>query len=129
VDVPDELDFDSDWHGYVCGLERKAYILSGADVFCYRGDWMRSMPSFGMGRTAWDNWIMETAKRAGVPFVNGDAYTKAFHQEHPKHIARDQKRENRKLLQQAFSKVAVGTLRSATHELSRDGELIERNRK
>jgi hypothetical protein len=123
VNVPRELDFDGDWHGYVCGLKRKAYTLAGTDVFCYRGDWLTGMPAFGMGRTTWDNWVMARAKRARVPFVYGDEYTQSYHQNHPKRKPKAERRENVKLMEQEFDGARSGTLRKANYILNSKGAI------
>ena len=85
VDVPGELRFDAR------GAEelRSSVRSSGErrdgwwiDYFVFpRGLWSE-IPSFAVGRPAWDNWMVFDAIRRGIPVVDGTESITAIHQRH-----------------------------------------------
>ena len=131
VQVDDELDFSKDWHGALKALPFKDYTRSGIDVFCYRGDWLKHIPSFGVGRTAWDNWIVGWARRQKVPIVEATQFTIVYHQGHAKHKPADEVRRNQELWNKTPTHKdfkQAGTLDSATWILTEDGNLTEKRK-
>lgn len=129
VQVDEPIDFSGDWHAQVCALERTAYAAGGVDVFCYRGNWLTGVPPFGIGRTSWDNWIVETAHQQNVPIVDGTQYTRAFHQNHSKVRVRAESKGNQAMLKQAFGKINVGKLGRATYALNNQGQVVKRGKR
>jgi len=132
-----EIDFeDEDWHAKLLELPWQRGRVDAADFFCYRGDLMDEMPDFGMGRTAWDNWIITQARRKRIPIVDGSELSRALHQDHAKTASKqalaDKKNKvlaeevarNRRLFNSLVKRVA--TLQDVTHYLDKDGTLRER---
>ena len=131
VQVDDELDFSTDWHGALKALAFQDYTRSGIDVFCYRGDWLKHIPQFGVGRTAWDNWIVGWARSQKVPIVEATQFTVVYHQGHAKYkpadaVQRNQELWNKALMHKDFKH--AGTLDSATWLLDGAGNLAEKRK-
>lgn len=119
------IDFsDKDWFAWLKELDCRIGISSAIDVFCYRGEWLRDVPAFGVGRTSWDNWMLNKARTEGVPVIDGTPVFFAWHQEHAKHKPADQVAQNRALLGPGFVP-AHGSLDAATWLLKPEG-LVER---
>lgn len=84
-DVTQPLDFGGDWQTPL----REAVLLKGrpqrptaVDYFLFRrGMWGR-LPSFAIGRTAWDNWLIYRARVLKVPVVDVGEVVTAVHQNH-----------------------------------------------
>jgi len=128
IQVDDELDFSEDWHGMIKDLPFTDYTRSGIDVFCYRGDWLRDIPPFGVGRTAWDNWIVSWAdKQEKLPIIDATGFTVVYHQQHAKHKPQGEVMRNQAIWQQALVEFEKpGTLNSATWKLTEKGQLVEK---
>ena len=121
VAVDWRIDFSPTWFVDIAALDRKKYTPSAIDFFCYRGGWLRNVPQFGIGRSAWDNWIVGTAKQAKIPIVDGTQFVKAFHQEHEKQRRPKQMARNRALFKAEIK--GSGDLTEATHRLTKDGNV------
>jgi len=124
VHVDNEIDFsDPEWMARLKALDCKLGISSAIDLFCYRGDWLRDVPPFGVGRTSWDNWMVRTAVQAGVPFIDGTPVFLAWHQEHEIRKPKNEINRNRALL---GTSSVIGTFNDATWRINGKGELAER---
>ena len=124
VEVDGEIDFsDEDWFVWMYQNRVKPGNLSAIDFFCYRGDWLKDIPPFGIGRCSWDNWLVHKAATEGVPIVNATMMTMAWHQDHPKHKIPVEWQENRELL--GDWKPTWGSLLEATYILGGNGMLME----
>ncbi|MEN6335042.1 MAG: tetratricopeptide repeat protein, partial [Phycisphaerales bacterium] len=91
LDVLDEIDFEGPrWRESLQQQLAERAMLhaeSGLDYFVFRkGLWPR-IPSFAIGRTAWDNWLVSDPRRRGVPVVDGTECITAVHQDHDYHHA------------------------------------------
>jgi len=110
------------WHERLMGLEWKDGRTDAMDMFCYRGDWLTDIPPFGVGRTAWDNWILSKARREKVHIVDGTAFTRVLHQEHKRFKSQEEKAANKAMLRKEFRKPA--TLYEATHHVTEVGAVM-----
>lgn len=54
----------------------------GADYFVFPKSVSFNIPSFAVGRTVWDNWLLYQAKLNKIPLVDGTFLFKAVHQNH-----------------------------------------------
>ncbi len=60
------------------------------EYFVFRKCDFPDVPAFAVGRGNWDNWMVSSAKRRGIPVVNLSATAPVYHQEHHyQHLAND----------------------------------------
>lgn len=52
------------------------------DYFVFRKGQYTDLPSFSVGRGNWDNWMVSSTNRAGVPVVDATRVVTAIHQDH-----------------------------------------------
>jgi hypothetical protein len=77
---------DKGWELYLrqllakCG--RQHNYGGGGDFFIYPRGLLVDIPSFAVGRTGWDNWLIYRARALGVPVIDA---TKAFINVHQNH--------------------------------------------
>lgn len=86
LDVSDRLCFGPNWEQGLrlrVAREGQLHAISGIDYFVYhRGLWPE-IPPFAVGRTVWDQWLVDRARRNGAWVVDGTASICAVHQNHP----------------------------------------------
>lgn len=81
--VTEDLTFGTEWvlqlfsDGRLDNLDR-------IDWFLYRGDWLRDMPKFAVGRGWWDHWIIWKALKENVPVIDATPFYCCVHQNHPR---------------------------------------------
>jgi len=122
-------------------LEREALsrgrpaIKSALDYFGFvRGMWgdlegKGRFPSFALGRTIYDNWLVYWARRLGIDVVNGSDFILAIHQEHD--YSHDQNGmqgvfggpEAQRNYQLAGGERHCYSTLDATHKISREGRI------
>jgi hypothetical protein len=128
--VDREIDFsDRNWDvNLLMELKRRGHAKhrKAVDYFCYRGDWLRDVPAFAVGRTSWDNWIVWKALEEGVPVVDATPVSVCVHQEHAKRRISAETNENRAIFVDAvgaeeFEGMHVCGLDDATHYLTDRG--------
>jgi len=125
-----QIDFDAAWQTALLSDLRKrgrAKHRGAVDYFCYRGDWLRDVPPFAVGRTSWDNWIIWKALDEGVPVIDGTLFTVCVHQDHAKKRVGAETNENRAILTNDIGNFIVATLDNATWMLMPDGTFCEMN--
>jgi hypothetical protein len=79
------LNFASDWQEVVRdSIEERGSLhpTSGIDYFCSPGNIWGDIPPFALGRYAWDNWLVATPLRSGIPVVDATEYVTVVHQNH-----------------------------------------------
>lgn len=54
----------------------------GLDYFVFPKGLYGEIPPFAIGRTVWDNWLVMTPHKLGVPVVDGTEFITAVHQDH-----------------------------------------------
>lgn len=52
------------------------------DYFVFRGDFLKNMPPFAVGRCAWDTWIVWNARARHIAVVDASSVVTAIHQNH-----------------------------------------------
>ena len=52
------------------------------EFFAFRHGDFGDLPDFAVGRGNWDNWMVVSAKKRGIPVVRLPKYVRLFHQEH-----------------------------------------------
>jgi hypothetical protein len=135
MDIKEPLDFSQpDWEDRLLGRLTEYGRLhgrSGLDYFVFPRGMYRDIPSFAIGRTAWDNWLIYRARSLGVPVIEATGAVTVIHQNHDyakfqaggKDNARGERKgvegmRNRELLGSPFRSF---NLWDATHSLASDG--------
>jgi hypothetical protein len=131
LDVREPLAFEeTDWEATLRARMRASGRLhppSGSDYFVYPRGTVGQLPSFAVGRPAWDNWLIYRARALRVPVVDATRVTNVIHQDHDyAHVkaATDaawegpEAERNRELM---GASDRVFTLLDATHVLTADG--------
>jgi hypothetical protein len=84
--LEEEIDFqESRWEDRIRALLREGGRLhspAAVDYFVFRKGLWPSIPPFGVGRTAWDNWLVLEARRRGAMVVDATGGICAVHQTH-----------------------------------------------
>ena len=133
--IVDEIDFSqSRWQELLTEQVQEHGTLHaecGIDYFVFPKGLYPEIPPFAIGRTAWDNWLVMTPHKLGVPVVDGTEFIMAVHQDHDyAHVAggRDETwtgteaQRNRALAGPIDSS---GLSCGARRALRKDGALIE----
>lgn len=85
LDVLEPIDFSEGWELVLRSKARTAGRLhgpTGPDYFVFPSGLWKSIPPFGVGRTAWDLWFIYEARRQGVPVVDQTEAITVIHQNH-----------------------------------------------
>lgn len=86
LDVDEEIKFDNfTWEDKLRNDLKEKGILHGAagiDYFVSQRDFWKGIPSFAIGRTSWDNWLIYKARNSGIPVVNATEMITIVHQNH-----------------------------------------------
>lgn len=80
------LDFNAaNWECNLRARIRQTATLhsaEGMDYFVFRRGLFREMPSFAIGRTIWDNWLLFHARSLRVPLIDATSGITIAHQNH-----------------------------------------------
>ena len=60
----------------------KLHPASGSDYFIFPRGLYTDIPSFALGRPAWDNWMIYRARSLGIPLIDATKSITAVHQNH-----------------------------------------------
>jgi hypothetical protein len=86
LDVQECLAFDERWEARLKERVQRHGTIHGHSAIDYfvfpRGLW-DEIPSFAIGRTAWDGWLIYRALSQGVPVIDLTDRVTAVHQNHP----------------------------------------------
>jgi hypothetical protein len=86
LDIENEWDFASrDWETHLRTLLAQIGVLhaqTAMDFFAFPRGMYSEIPSFAIGRTRWDNWLMWRARSKGIPVVDATAAATIVHQNH-----------------------------------------------
>ncbi len=127
VDITKPIDFAKGWEEKLrekVQSEGKLHEIWGIDYFVFSRDTGTGMPPFAVGRPAWDNWFIYSARAAGCPVVDATAAMMAVHQNHDyRHVPQGtgssysgpEAEHNQKLAGEFESQF---TVRDATHRLT-----------
>jgi hypothetical protein len=88
LDLEQELDYSSGWRERLISETQQRGTLhshTGIDFFIYPKGLYKDMPPFAIGRSAWDNWLVYHASRAGFPLVDISDSALVIHENHDYH--------------------------------------------
>jgi len=128
TDISEPINFDEvDWENKLKAFIRQnAYLhsVTGIDYFVFTKDLWHVIPAFGLGRTAWDNWLAGRPIEEGKSVIDATERVMAIHQDH-KYVPFENRRKeeviNRKL---AGATVSMGFISNATWKLTDNGLML-----
>jgi predicted O-methyltransferase YrrM len=86
LSIVGEIDFDQpQWQKSLRQQVEEHAMLHGEcglDYFVFPKGLYAEIPPFAIGRTVWDNWLVMTPHKLGVPVVDGTEFITAVHQDH-----------------------------------------------
>jgi hypothetical protein len=86
LDVKETLDFNNEnWETQLrvrLAREGKLHGLGGIDYFLFPRGTYRDIPSFAIGRYAWDNWLIYKVRSLGLPVIDATQMVTIVHQNH-----------------------------------------------
>ncbi len=86
LNLEEHLDFsNTEWETQLrlrLAEEGSLHGLSGIDYFLFPRGTYRDIPSFAIGRTAWDNWLIYKARSLGLPVIDATDVVTIVHQNH-----------------------------------------------
>ena len=84
VDLNEPLDFDSDWQAQVHSAMRgsELHSVSGKDWFAFARPLRLAIPPLLIGRAGWDNWLLDTAVKVGIPVIDATQMVTCVHPRH-----------------------------------------------
>jgi hypothetical protein len=97
----------------------RAHPPGGSDYFVFPKGQFEGIPRFALGRSGWDNWMIYSARRRGIPVVDASEGIRAIHQDHDyAHLPGGQSHyrlpETQKNIQLAGGREMMFTLHDAT---------------
>ena len=135
IDITEPVEFDNEkWQEHLrmqVKMLGSIHLDRGIDYFAFRKGLWRQIPPFGIGRTAWDNWLVYAPLSEGKDVVDATEAVTAVHQNHNfSHITGGKETSRFKLEAQQNRKLAgpvvlmgVGAASDATWRLTKDGLL------
>jgi hypothetical protein len=85
VDFCCGLNFETNWRAEVRAAARERGVPGATvclDYFLFRRGAIPSMPSFAIGRPAWDNWLIMDVRRRGIDLIDASRMVAPIHQNH-----------------------------------------------
>lgn len=85
LDVAESLEFEAGWEEQLRSSVTKhgeLYTIAGIDYFVFSRNIFEKIPPFAIGRTTWDNWLIYSARRQGIPVIDATPVVMAVHQNH-----------------------------------------------
>ncbi len=86
LDVFNQINFEkTDWQKELllrAEKEGKLHGPAGIDYFVFPKGFLNNIPSFALGRTAWDNWLLYYVRSQKVPLIDASKIVKIIHQNH-----------------------------------------------
>lgn len=86
LEQKEEIDFsDSDWEKKLrqrIKREGKRHGFSAVDYFVFPRNLPHNLPSFAIGRTGWDNWLIYHISSLGIPTIDASQVITIIHQNH-----------------------------------------------
>jgi hypothetical protein len=85
LDLEHKLDFGEGWESSLLREARERgelYSPLGMDYFAFRRGMWTDIPGFAVGRAAWDNWMIWSAKNMGAVVVDATPSVVAIHSNH-----------------------------------------------
>jgi hypothetical protein len=132
IDISEPIVFDAGWEALLETRSRAVGTSGGhtaIDVFVFPKGTYPTIPDFGIGRLWFDQWLIKSAREAGIPVVDLSAVAPVLHQNHDyNHVAGgvdgiwNGKEAERNLLLYGGTRHSY-TLLDVTHELTMSGAL------
>jgi len=85
LDVTASLDFSGDWADQLRAIVRSQGHLhrpAGSDYFLFPASCYTDIPTFTIGRSGWDNWMIYKAHKEGWPVIDATSTVMIVHQNH-----------------------------------------------
>ena len=86
LDVKESINFDNlNWEQELREKVKKEGVLhgpAGSDYFIFPKNFCGKIPSFAIGRTIWDNWLLYNAWILNIPLIDATQMIMAVHQNH-----------------------------------------------
>ncbi len=85
LDVRSPLEIGDGWPAEVAAevqARGRRHPPAGSDYFVFRRGSYTGLPDFAVGRAGWDNWMIQHARREGIPVVDASSDVMAIHQDH-----------------------------------------------
>jgi len=85
LDVEESVQFTEGWNLHIQQLVHERGSLhkpAGSDVFVFPRGLYTDVPDFAVGRAGWDNWMIFSARRRGVPVIDCTPSVMLVHQNH-----------------------------------------------
>lgn len=84
VDLNESLNFQDDWQAMVMEAVKhgELHSVSGKDWFAFRRPLRLDIPDLLIGRAGWDNWILDTAIKVGIPVIDATDCVTCVHPRH-----------------------------------------------
>lgn len=132
LDVTHLLDFNTDWEIDIQNQIRRQGRLRppwGSDYFIFSKGLFPHIPTFTIGRTSWDNWLIYEALNQGVTVIDGTSAIQAVHQNHNygQYVTWTGKRKseeaelNRSLYMDSIGYEYWFSVKDVTHKLEKTG--------
>ncbi len=95
---------------------------TGIDYLVFKRGLYKNIPSFAVGRPAWDNWMLFYTRLQKIPLINATAEITVVHQNHEiKYPTEYEGPEHKRNLELAGGYCHVFTIQDATHVLTKKG--------
>jgi len=85
VDLDEPLDFEGDWEETVLRATvdtGELHSVSGKDWFAFKRPLRLEIPPLLIGRAGWDNWLLDTAVKVGIPVIDATPVVNTIHPRH-----------------------------------------------
>jgi hypothetical protein len=84
VELNEPLDFKGDWRATVKEIIKggELHSVSGKDWFAFARPLRLKIPDLLIGRAGWDNWVLDTAIKVGIPVIDATTCVTCVHPRH-----------------------------------------------
>ncbi len=90
LDINTIIDYSGNWQNVLKKLIMEKGIIHpscGIDLFIFKKNSIKNMPSLLVGRPGWDNWLVYYFIKSGIPVIDATKQISIIHQNHHyKHI-------------------------------------------
>jgi len=133
VAMDKELNFTfPDWEGKLRNLIKENGMIPntvGMDIYLFPRGFYYRIPSFALGRTKWDTWLISKACSGRIPYIDATPFVLTVHPNHKKSAHSERWQENEESL--INHRIAgwwseTFTISDVPYILERDGRLKKR---
>jgi hypothetical protein len=127
--VTEPIDFQEDWEETLrarISANGGLHDRTGTDYYVFPKGVYYDIPAFAIGRTAWDQWLLYSARGRGIPLIDGTPQILDIHQNHDYSHGDGAEMvwngpESKKNLALAGGKTYLFMIKDRTHQLTPDG--------